>query len=187
MLVVFGLLAVAQTGSLYSKQNSSLPIRCALIGSLPRSAGAVEAAGIVLFLAVSCINRIMRLWSFDPDGSIQTLLVQGLVAIIRRRTVLHNLVTMAVISSKKSKSEQGIAYQIFWDRRRRTRSCDILEQKYLVSLEEWPGFSSSCKSYKARCQEISSHCNLEWRLALHRSFRARRMCLVGFVSVIRTP
>ena len=64
MLVVFGLLAIAQMGSLYSKQNNSLLIRCAFIGSLPRSAGAVEAvsiAGIVLFLAVSYINRIMRL------------------------------------------------------------------------------------------------------------------------------
>lgn len=70
MLVIFGLLAIARMGSLHSKQNISLPMQCALISALPRSAGAVEAifiAVIVLFLAVSYINRIMGLWSFDPD------------------------------------------------------------------------------------------------------------------------
>ena len=190
MLVVFGLLAIAQMGGLYSKQNNSLPIQRALIGSLPRSVRAVEAvsiAGIVLFLAVSYINRIMRLSSFDPDWSIQTLLVQGLVAIIRRRTILHNLVTMAVISSKKSKSEQGTAYQIFWERRRHTRSCDILEPKY-------PGQSRRVAWLLILLQDLQSSflgglLTLQFGVALGiaQVVQSRTMCLVGVLSVIRTP
>ena len=121
MLVVFILLALAQVVS-YSTQDSSVPLRCTFSNYVQESRDDIfsilSLVVILVFLAVSYCNRIIRLYSFDPDWSVEDWFADILRALFGKHGGTDNLIRITIANSGKSKAEEGAMYRRLRERRR---------------------------------------------------------------------
>ena len=125
MLGVFGLLVVSQVGS-YSTQDNSLPVQCAFESFAPYGLDflrVVELAIVIIFLATSYTNGIGRLYTFNPDWSIQDYITEVLASPLIKNNDVHDLENIVVTSAPPSKAEQGVTHRKLQQRRRWWRFC----------------------------------------------------------------
>ena len=125
MLAIFGLLVVSQAGT-FSPQDGSLPIQCVFDSFAPNGIyflNAINLALVTIFLCVSYANRIHRLYTFDPDWSVQDWLVEVLARPFIRKNDVRNLERIVVITPTLSKAEQGATYRKLQQRRRWWKYC----------------------------------------------------------------
>ncbi len=122
MLGILGLLVFAQFGSLY---ESGLPVQCALESRWLYSVDPVQLAQLLMvdiYLVTSYSNRIGRLYSSDPDWSLQEWVVKFVVWKMPRKskknTRLPHLERIIIASSKRPNSEQSAMFRILRQRRR---------------------------------------------------------------------
>ncbi|KAL2042779.1 hypothetical protein N7G274_004538 [Stereocaulon virgatum] len=127
MLGILALLALAQVLS-YSTQDNSVPFQCALDSLLPGGYGAFEIpslVAVVFFLGTAYTTKIIRLYSLDPDWSVESWLVVSFADAVTRRLegekLLNNIEWIMVASSRKSKAEQGAVHRKLQERRRYDR------------------------------------------------------------------
>ena len=132
MLGVFGLVTVSQVMN-YSTQENAVALQCAFSsfssGNDIDGFRIMSLVVVVVFLAVSYTNRIMRLYSFDPDWSIQEWLVGAVVATFYRGKTTRNLEWIMIATSGGSKAEQGAAYRKLRERQRYIKHTEFLETK----------------------------------------------------------
>lgn len=125
MLGILGLLVFAQFGSLCDTSNNGLPVQCILESSWLGSRDPAQLAlvlVIVAFLVNSYSNRIGRLYTLDPDWSLQEWVVKFLVWKMpwksRKKTRLPHLERIIIASSKRPKAEQSAMFRILRQRQR---------------------------------------------------------------------
>ena len=126
MLAIFGLLVVSQTVT-FSPQPSSLPIKCVFESFAPDGLNFINIINLTLvliFLSVSYTNRIHRLYTFDPDWSVQDWIVEELARPLIRKNDVRNLERIVVTSPTISKAEQGATYRRLQQRRRWWKYCN---------------------------------------------------------------
>lgn len=127
MLAIFCLLAVSQVGT-YSTQPNSLPVGCVFNSFAPDDLGflnIINLALVIVFLCVSYTNRTRRLYTFDPDWSVQDWFVEVLArSLIKRRNDVRELEKIVVTSPTLSKAEQGATYRKLQQRRRWWKYCN---------------------------------------------------------------
>ena len=118
---IFGLVAVSQVMT-YSLQDSSVPLQCAFTDFSPSSGldklDILSIVVVIVFLGTSYTNRIIRLYSFDPDWSIQEWIVGAVVAAFNLGKTTRNLEWIMIATSGGSKAEQGAACRKLRERRR---------------------------------------------------------------------
>ena len=125
MLGIFGLLVVAQIVS-FSTQDRSLPIQCAFqsFGSPGLAAfDIIQLILVIIFLCVAFANGIRRLYTFDPDWSVQDWITEALAKPLIRRNDVRNLERIVITSPTLSKTEQGATYRKLQQRRRWWKYC----------------------------------------------------------------
>ncbi len=126
MLAIFGLLVVSQGGT-FSPHDSSLPIQCVFDSFAPdglQYLTVINLALVIIFLCVTYTNRTRRLYTFDPDWSVQDWLVEVLAEPLIRNNDVHNLERIVLTTSILSKAEQGATYRKIQQRRRWWKYCN---------------------------------------------------------------
>lgn len=125
MLGIFGLLVVSQTGT-FSTQEGSLPVQC-IFESFGQHdldfLDVIQLILVIIFLGVSYMNRTRRLYTFDPDWSVQDWIVEVLARPLIRKNDVRNLERIVVTSPTLSKAEQGATYRQLQQRRRWWKYC----------------------------------------------------------------
>ena len=125
MLCIFGLLVVSQTGT-FSPQDKSLPVQCIFESFGPTGVywlDIIQLVFVIIFLGVSYSNRTRRLYTFDPDWSVQNWIVELLARPLVRKNDIRNLERIVVTSSVLSRAEQGATYRKLQQRRRWWKHC----------------------------------------------------------------
>ena len=126
MVAIFGLLVVSQAGA-FSIQNSSLPIQCVFNSYAPYGLNTIATlalAWITFFLCLLYTNKIRRLYTLDPDWSVQGWILEVLTRPLIRKMNVHNLEKIVLTSSTLTRAEQGTAYRRLQQRRRWRRYCN---------------------------------------------------------------
>ena len=110
MLFVLMLLIIARVVTLASTLDNSLPVRCAFTHGSFRDLGllpGISLIGIMIFLGTTYCNRIVRLYSLDPEWSLRAWLFRdGIWLASKRWTPLSNLTEIAIVCSKLPQGEQ---------------------------------------------------------------------------------
>ena len=125
MLGVFGLLVVSQTGT-FTTQENSLSVQCVFESFGPNGLdflSIIQLVFVIVFLGVSYVNRIRRLYTSDPDWSLQDWVVEVLARPLVRRNDVRNLERIVVTSPTLSKAEKGATYRRLQQRRRWWKFC----------------------------------------------------------------
>ena len=145
MLGILALLALAQVLS-YSTQDNSVPFQCALGSLLPGSYLAFDIpslVAVVFFLGTAYTNKIIRLYSLDPDWSVESWLGDSFAHAVTRKLEsekrLSNLEWIMVASSRKYKAEQGAVHRNLQERRRYdrlTRRLRLKDASRLLTLRK---------------------------------------------------
>ena len=109
MLFVFALLIVAQGVTVASRLDNSVPVRCAWThnsSSHVTFLDLISMIAIIIFLCVTYSSRIVRMYSLDPEWSLQVWFADGVVKAFRKRARLSNLTEIAIVCSKLPQVEQ---------------------------------------------------------------------------------
>ena len=126
MIAILGLLIVSQAGAI-SIQNSSLPIQCVYNSFAPYGLNPIATfilGWVIIFLCLIYTNRIRRLYTLDPDWSVQGRILELLTRPLIRKNNVHNLEKIVVTSSTLTRAEQGTTYRKLQQRRRWWRYCN---------------------------------------------------------------
>ena len=125
MLGIFGLLVVSQIGT-FSTRDGSLPVQC-IFGSFGSTdlgfLNIIQVVLVGIFLGVSYTNRTRRLYTFDPDWSVQDWIVEALAKPLIKKNDVRNLERIVVTTPTLSKAEQGATYRKLQQRRRWWKYC----------------------------------------------------------------
>ena len=103
MLLVLAPLIIAQIVGYGSTLDNSLPFRCVFTPGSFSPVTFMDLLSIIvilIFLGVTYSKRIVRLYSLDPEWSLQAWLMDGIVLASKRRTRLSKLTEIAVACSK---------------------------------------------------------------------------------------
>lgn len=111
MLLIFGLLAIAQAVTVNSTLDNSLPIRCLYTPGSFSTGTILNGLLIISFLGATYSNRIIRLYSLDPEWSLQAWFVNGVVWALKKNPRLSNLTEIAIVCSKLPQVEQDKIYR----------------------------------------------------------------------------
>ena len=125
MLGIFGLLVVSQIET-FSSQPGSLPVQCVFESFAPGGISflnIIQLVLVVIYLGVSYMNRTRRLYTFDPDWSVQDWIVELLARPLITKNDVRNLERIVVTSSTQSQAEQGATYRKLQHRRRWWKFC----------------------------------------------------------------
>ena len=126
MVAILGLLIVSQAGAV-SIQNTSLPIQCVYNSFAPYGLNPIATfilGWVIIFLCLIYTNRIRRLYTLDPDWSVQGWILELLTRPLIRKRNVHNLEKIVVTSSALTRAEQGTTYRKLQQRRRWWRYCN---------------------------------------------------------------
>ena len=126
MIAILGLLIVSQAGAI-SIQNSSLPIQCVYNSFAPYGLNPIATfilGWVIIFLCLIYTNRIRRLYTLDPDWSVQGWILELLTRPLIRKNNVHNLEKIVVTSSTLTRAEQGTTYRKLQQRRCWWRYCN---------------------------------------------------------------
>ena len=136
MLGIFGLLVVSQTGT-FTTQDISLPVQCAFQSFGPNGLDYLDIIQLILviiYLGVSYTNRTRRLYTFDPDWSVQDWMTEVLARPLIRKNDVRNLERIVVTTPSLSKAEQGATHRKLQQRRRWWKHCgDWVKQRSALS------------------------------------------------------
>ncbi|KAL6714805.1 hypothetical protein ACLMJK_007065 [Lecanora helva] len=124
MLSLLGLLLTAQFAQ-YSLNTFDRPLQCAFqrfatidYYNPQYIQNFISLALIILFLLVTYGDRIGRLYSDDPDWSVQGWIIESIVRRFATRKVSTNLERICMASSRRSRPEQSAAFRKLRQRRR---------------------------------------------------------------------
>ena len=109
MLLVLVLLAFAQVVTYTSTLDESLPLSCVFTSDSVGFVGPRDLLSIIfviVFLGVSYSDRIVRLYSLDPEWSLQAWFLDRIMLTLKKRTRLSNLTEIAIVNSKLPQVEK---------------------------------------------------------------------------------
>ena len=109
MLFVLVLLIITRVVTLASTLDNSLPVRCAFTHGSSENLdfeSITSIVGITVFLGATYSARIVRLYSLDPEWSVQAWIVNSVVMVPKKRARLSNLTEIAIVCSKLPPVEQ---------------------------------------------------------------------------------
>ena len=109
MLSVLVLLIITRVVTLASTLDNSLPVRCAFTHGSSENLhfeSIISIVGITVFLGVTYSARIVRLYSLDPEVSVQAWIVNSVVMVPKKGAWLSNLTEIAIVCSKLPPVEQ---------------------------------------------------------------------------------
>ena len=144
MVSLLGLLVAAQFVQ-YSSHLETVVLQCALesfwtIDAYYVVASLIERflslALVVLFLLITYSDRIGRLYSDDPDWSVQGWIIGLAVQKFAKRKILTHLERIIIASGNRSKAEQGAALRKL-RQRRRFRNYSLHQTRRNKSSSRW--------------------------------------------------